>query len=57
MAALCEAALKADADTARAINDKLMPLHKALFPPRPATCEQHAAWVAAGRPAGQLSGF
>ncbi len=31
MADLCEAALKGDADTARAINEKLMPLHKDLF--------------------------
>ena len=31
MADLCEAALKGDAETARAINEKLMPLHKNLF--------------------------
>ncbi|VVO72653.1 4-hydroxy-tetrahydrodipicolinate synthase [Pseudomonas fluorescens] len=31
MADLCEAALKGDAETARAINEKLMPLHKDLF--------------------------
>ncbi|MFD2643128.1 4-hydroxy-tetrahydrodipicolinate synthase [Pseudomonas japonica] len=31
MADLCEAALRGDADTARAINEKLMPLHKHLF--------------------------
>ncbi|MDD0972962.1 4-hydroxy-tetrahydrodipicolinate synthase [Pseudomonas fontis] len=31
MADLCEAALKGDAVTARAINEKLMPLHKDLF--------------------------
>ncbi|MFJ2485815.1 4-hydroxy-tetrahydrodipicolinate synthase, partial [Pseudomonas sp. NPDC087639] len=31
MADLCEAALNGDADTARAINEKLMPLHKDLF--------------------------
>ena len=31
MADLCEAALKGDAATARAINEKLMPLHKNLF--------------------------
>ncbi|MDU9391450.1 4-hydroxy-tetrahydrodipicolinate synthase [Pseudomonas japonica] len=31
MADLCEAALRGDAETARAINEKLMPLHKHLF--------------------------
>jgi 4-hydroxy-tetrahydrodipicolinate synthase len=31
MAQLCNAALAGDADTARAINDKLMPLHRDLF--------------------------
>ncbi|MBC3364521.1 4-hydroxy-tetrahydrodipicolinate synthase [Pseudomonas sp. SWRI154] len=31
MADLCEAALKGDAETARALNEKLMPLHKDLF--------------------------
>ena len=31
MADLCAAAMRGDAETARAINDKLMPLHKALF--------------------------
>ncbi len=31
MADLCEAALRGDAETARAINEKLMPLHKNLF--------------------------
>jgi 4-hydroxy-tetrahydrodipicolinate synthase len=31
MADLCNAALKGDAELARAINDKLMPLHKNLF--------------------------
>ncbi|WP_166359903.1 4-hydroxy-tetrahydrodipicolinate synthase [Pseudomonas akapageensis] len=31
MADLCEAALKGDAVTARAINEKMMPLHKNLF--------------------------
>ncbi|BCD84204.1 4-hydroxy-tetrahydrodipicolinate synthase [Pseudomonas solani] len=31
MAELCAAAMRGDAETARAINDKLMPLHKALF--------------------------
>ncbi|MBT8767575.1 4-hydroxy-tetrahydrodipicolinate synthase [Metapseudomonas boanensis] len=31
MADLCAAAMHGDAETARAINDKLMPLHKALF--------------------------
>ncbi|WPP00911.1 4-hydroxy-tetrahydrodipicolinate synthase [Pseudomonas sp. HR96] len=31
MADLCAAALRGDADLARAINDKLMPLHKNLF--------------------------
>lgn len=31
MADLCEAALRGDAETARAINEQLMPLHKNLF--------------------------
>ncbi|MBB4817276.1 4-hydroxy-tetrahydrodipicolinate synthase [Pseudomonas alcaligenes] len=31
MAELCAAAMRGDAETARAINDKLMPVHKALF--------------------------
>lgn len=31
MAQLCAAAMAGDAATARGLNDKLMPLHKALF--------------------------
>ncbi|MNF74725.1 4-hydroxy-tetrahydrodipicolinate synthase [compost metagenome] len=31
MADLCAAAMRGEAEAARAINDKLMPLHKALF--------------------------
>jgi 4-hydroxy-tetrahydrodipicolinate synthase len=31
MSELCAAAMAGDAVTARAINDRLMPLHKALF--------------------------
>ena len=55
MAALCEA--QDDQEAYLALHMQAGEALWGLYPPRPATCEQHAAWVAAGRPAGQLSGF
>jgi 4-hydroxy-tetrahydrodipicolinate synthase len=39
MADLCEAALNGDADKARAINEKLMPLTRPVYRIQPDSCE------------------
>jgi len=55
MANLCEA--QDDLEAYLALRVQAGEALWGLYPPSPATREQHKAWVAAGRPADQLSGF
>ena len=55
MAKLCE--VQDDLEAYLALRVQAGEVLWGLYPPSPATREQHKAWVAAGRPAHRLSGF